>query len=79
MFTLRSNAVSSTINTRGHNLRLFISHLNTNVVKYAFFHRSAMMWNTLNVYVISAPNCKSFNERLLDIHILPFLRGRALM
>jgi hypothetical protein len=79
MFTLRDNVVSSSVVTRGNNYRLFISHVNSNIVKYAFFHRTAMSWNILDNNVISAPNCKLFNERLLDIHLLPFLRGRALM
>ena len=79
MFVLRSNMVLSSFYTRGHSLRLFISHVNSNVVKYAFFHRTAMLWNTLDDYIISAPNCKIFEERLLDTHLVPFLRGRALM
>ena len=38
----------SSVYTRGHCLRLFIAHVNSNVVKYAFFHRTAMLWNTLD-------------------------------
>ena len=38
MFVLRSNMVLPSINTRSHSLRLFISHVNSNVVKYAFSH-----------------------------------------
>ena len=69
-FVLRSNVVLSSVNTRGHSLRLFISHVNLNVVKYAFFHRTAMLWNTLEDYIISAPNYKIFNARLLDTYLV---------
>ena len=56
--------VLSSVNTRSHSLTLFISHINSNVVKYVFFHRTAMLWNTVDDYIISAPNCKIFSERL---------------
>ena len=79
MFVLRSNMVLSFVNTRGHSLRLFISHVNSNVVKYALFHRTAMLWNSLDDYIISASNCKIFNERLSDTNLVPFFRARALM
>ena len=75
--------VLSSVNTRDHStvysLRLFILHVNSNVVKYAFFYRTAMLWNTLDDYKISAPNCKILNEHLVDTYIVPFLQGRALM
>ena len=50
MFVLRSNMVLSSVNTRNYSVRLFISHVNSNVVKYALFHRTAMLWNTLDDY-----------------------------
>jgi len=43
MFTFRSDVVTSNINTRGHNQRLFIEHINSDTVKYAFFHRTSMI------------------------------------
>ena len=43
MLVLRSNMVLPSVNTRGHSLRMFISHVNSNIVKYAFFHRTAML------------------------------------
>ena len=71
--------VLSPVNKRGHDIKLFISYVNFNVVKYAFFHRTAMLWIVLDDYLISATKCKFFNERLLDLHLVPFLRGKALM
>ena len=56
MFVLRSNMVLSSVNTRGHSLRWFISHVNSNVVKDAFFHRTAMLWNTLDNCIIPGIN-----------------------
>ena len=47
MFLLRSNMVLSTVNTQGHYLRLFISHVNNNFAQYAFFHRTAMLQRVL--------------------------------
>ena len=38
-----------------------------------------MLWNTLDDYIISAPNFKIFNECLLDTYLVLFLRGKALM
>ena len=67
------------VNTRDHSLRLFQAQVNSNVVKYAFFHRTAMLWNTLDDNIIFASNCKIFNERFLDTYFVPLLRDRALM
>ena len=45
MFTFRSDVSNSNIAIRGHNLKPFISHVNSNIVKFSFFHRTAMIWN----------------------------------
>ena len=45
MFTFRFDVSNSNVATRGHNLKLFISHVNFNIVKFTFFHRTVMIWN----------------------------------
>ena len=77
MFTLRSDVSNSTMATRGHNLKFFISHLNCNIVKFSFFYRTVMIWNALDNDIVNAPNSKLFNERLSDTYLLPFERGRT--
>ena len=79
MFTFRSDVSNSNVATREHNLKLFISHLNCNIVKFSFFYRTAMIWNTLVNDIVNAPNSKLFNERLSDTHLHPFVRGRTSM
>ena len=47
--------------------------------KLSFTEINALLWNILDDYIISAPNCKIFNDRLLDTYLVPFFRDRALM
>ena len=77
MFTFRSDVSKSNVATRGHNLKIFSSHVNSNIVKYLFFHCNAMIWNTLDNDIFNAPNSKLFNKRLSDTHLLPFVRGKT--
>jgi hypothetical protein len=79
LFNLRSDAVSTNVITRGHNLRVFAQYSNCNIVKYSFFHRITNVWNALPNSVVNAPNIKLFNEHLLDTHLLKYLHGRALI
>ena len=58
MSTFRSDVSNSNVATRGHNLKLFISHVNSNIVKFSFFHRTAIIWNTLDSDIVNAPNSK---------------------
>ena len=77
MFTFRSNVSNSNVGTRGQNLNLFNSHVSSNIVKFSFFHRTAMNWKTLDYDIVHAPNSTLFNERLSDTHLQPFVRGRT--
>jgi hypothetical protein len=79
LFTLRSEVVTANVITRGHNMRLFVNQSDCNVVKYSFFHRTSVIWNSLPSNVVNAPNCTLFNARLLDSHLFPHLRGRAII
>ena len=74
MFTFRSDVSNDSIATRGHHLKIFISHVNFNIVKYSCFHRSVTIWNSLDNAIVNAPNSKLFNERLSD-YLLPIVRG----
>ena len=73
MLTLRSKMMLSSVSTRGHSLRLFISHCKFKCCQVGLCvlsHRTAMLWNTLEDYIISAPNYKIFNARLLDTYLV---------
>ena len=43
----RLDAINSIINTRSHDFRLFITHVDCNVRKNSFFICTALMWNLL--------------------------------
>ena len=79
IFRLRSQiGLTNAIVTHGHNLKIFVSQSKCDIVKFSFFHRVVNVWNSLDFNVVNAVNCHEFNERLSDIHLLPFLRGRAI-
>ena len=48
-FIYRSDVINSLINTRGHNFRLFFTHVDCNVNKCSFFIRTALIWNSLPI------------------------------
>ena len=79
LFDLRSDIVTSQVITRDHNLKVFVQPSNCNTLKYSFFHRITNVWNALPYSVVNAPNIKLFNENLLDMHLLYYLRGRTLI
>ena len=66
----------SNIDTRGHNY--FITQFNIDVVTYSLFNIIAKIKNSLPSYIVTSPNCYTFNKRLTDSYSLPFLRGRAI-
>ena len=53
VFAHRSNTVFRAVHMRGHYLRQFISNVNSNDVKYAFFHHTATLWNAFRDIEIS--------------------------
>ena len=52
-------------------------HINSKIVKYSFFHRTAMIWNTLDSDIVNAPGLTQ--SYLLDAYLLSFVRGRTSM
>ena len=46
MFTSRSDVDKSNVATKKHNLKIFISQVDS-ILKYSFFHCTAIIWNTL--------------------------------
>ena len=61
LLTLRSNAVTSNIDMRGHSLGLFTSQCNVNFVKYLLFYCAVKIWNSLPSFIVISPNCYIFN------------------
>ena len=68
-FLYRFVAISSIINTRGHDFRLVITLVDCNVKMYFFFIRTALMRISLPSDVFSARYTKLFNEHLLGTYL----------
>ena len=68
--------LSSSIRTRGHQLKLFHHHVNTDVRKRFFTVRRIHVWNSLPECVVCAPDLNTF-KHMLDKHIPELLYAYA--
>ena len=60
---------------------LYFSSINpvkSNTTKYSFFHRVALIWNSLPEHIILVHNSGQFTKLLLNSYVFPFLRGKDL-
>lgn len=56
--------ISSTTQTRGHDMKILKTHVKTDVRKYFFSNRVVDPWNDLPQSIVSAPSLNSFKKRL---------------
>ena len=56
--------LSTIDNTRGHNLKVYKNHSNTNIRKHSFSNRIVNTWNSLSVHTVNAQDVDSFKKFL---------------
>lgn len=69
----------SSVNTRGHNLKLVLRQSSINCHLYHFFNRIAKIWNDLPSDIVNIQRLDVFKLRVFDFDVKRYCIGRANM